>query len=559
MQRHKILFSTLVLASFLGASGAQANVSTKNGNFFIGYSDLSYAGGLEPKIERVYNSKSIHNGIFGYGWGSDYEVYLTVSADCSVVMHENGGGAQNRFTAPNINPVEVDKAVEKVLEAKRKSGASLSGSLADNEKKRLRNDARYRNDEWERLFRKGLVTACKIPDNTVLKSNKYSYQLVRKDKAGYVRQFDNGQVQTFNETGRLVRMADRNGNFLTLAYDKAGHISVLQDNFNRRLKFTVNNAGKVEKVLADNGKTATFKYSGDDLIASKDSEGNTYEYKYSQNGRHNLVEIKYSDKTTMQIGYHDLNQCENVKWIKDRDTTLTQYAYTGECAGGLEHTTSIVTKGPDGKEVSKSAYGYYEKVKLDGERYTYKLTSDLDGDRTETIYNECCGLPLEIVRNGEKTAFEYDTKGHVTKKTTPSLVTELSYDAKTNKVAKVVKYPKDDKSKVTWAQYQYDDKGNLVFAKNSENRGVKIVYDHHGRIKALVDQSKRRLEFTYNEANRPVEIKDPAVGTIQVQYSNSGDIKKVQSSGGRKIALQVTSAFQNLLEIIRPAEVKLSF
>jgi len=187
------------------------------------------------------------------------------------------------------------------------------------------------------------------------------------------------------------------------------------------------------------------------------------------------------------------------------------------------------------------------------------LTSNVDGDKTETVYNECCGLPLEITKNGDKTSFEYDTKGHVTKKISPMEVTELSYDPASSKVAKVVRYPKTNKAKAQWAQYQYDEKGNLVFARNSEGKGVKIVYDHTGRIKALVDQNRRRLEFTYNEANRPVEIKDPSVGAIQVQYTNAGDIKKVNSSGGRKIALQVTSAFQNLLEIIRPAEVKLSF
>jgi YD repeat-containing protein len=218
-----------------------------------------------------------------------------------------------------------------------------------------------------------------------------------------------------------------------------------------------------------------------------------------------------------------------------------------------------VTKGPDGKEISKSKYEYWEKAKLDGERYTYKLASDVDGDRTETVYNECCGLPLEITRNGEKTTFEYDNKGHVTKKITPTEVTELQYDTRSSKVSMVKKYPKTGKAKPQWAKYTYDDKGNLTQAENSEAKRVKIVYDHQGRIKALVDQDQRTLQFTYNEASRPVEISDPKVGKIQVQYTNSGDIKKVDSSGGRKIALQVTSAFQNLLDIIRPAGVTLSF
>src|SRR5581483_10385507 len=107
---------------------AFANVSLKNGNFFIGYSDLLYPGGIEPKVERVYNSKSSHDGVFGYGWGSDYEVYLTIAADASVVVHENGGGAQNLFTPPTINTAEIDKAVESILAAKKKNGVKFTNT-----------------------------------------------------------------------------------------------------------------------------------------------------------------------------------------------------------------------------------------------------------------------------------------------------------------------------------------------------------------------------------------------------------------------------------------------
>jgi YD repeat-containing protein len=123
----------------------------------------------------------------------------------------------------------------------------------------------------------------------------------------------------------------------------------------------------------------------------------------------------------------------------------------------------------------------------------------------------------------------------------------------------VVRYSKADKRQTSWSQFQYDAKGNLTFAKNSENKGVKLFYDNSGRIRTMVDQNQRQITFKYNENSKPVEISDPKLGTISVSYTNSGEIKKVESTAGRKIALQVTSAFQNLLDIIRPAGVSLSF
>lgn len=143
--------SSFVLVAFLVlASSAQANVSIRNGNFFIGYTDVLYPGGYEPKIERVYNSKSPYNGIFGWGWGSDYEAYLTVEADGSVLVSESGGGAQNRFSPPTFNMKELDGAVDMIAEVARKAGAMGSGGQLESYKKQLKTNAEFRNEEWSK-------------------------------------------------------------------------------------------------------------------------------------------------------------------------------------------------------------------------------------------------------------------------------------------------------------------------------------------------------------------------------------------------------------------------
>ena len=68
----------------------------------------------------------------------------------------------------------------------------------------------------------------------------------------------------------------------------------------------------------------------------------------------------------------------------------------------------------------------------------------------------------------------------------------------------------------------------------------------------------RTLSFIYNSMGKPVEITMDKVGKINVDYDNYGDIKKVESKEGHKMALQVTQAFQNLLSIVKPAGVNLS-
>lgn len=549
----------MALPIFL-TENAYANVSLKNGNFFVGYTDIIYPGGFEPKVERVYNSKTPYKGVFGWGWGNEYEVHLKVSADGSVVVHEYGGGAENRFNPMAFKPEELEKAVEKLTTKAKELGVVGNVEQLTEYKKKLKGDASFRNEQWERFRAQGKIEARELPVGTQLQSNKFSYQYITKVKDGYVRTFDNGKVEKFNEDGKLTRIQDKNGNFIDFTYGKEGHLTKLVDNFNRKMFFKFNQQGLVEAIEGENSKKSEYKYNDlGELVWSKDVEGNIYKYKYDSERRHNMLEIAYSDNTKMVMAYYPRALHENIKSIKDRDGTLTEYNYDVDPADKGHYWVGVNVKGTDNKVISSSKYEYSIKYKQDGEEWTYKMNTVIDGDRTETTYNECCGLPLLIKHGTEETHFEYDVKGHVTKKATPTDVTELTYDAEVGKVSKVVKYSKTDKKDTNWSQFKYDPKGNLTFAKNSEGRGVQLFYDGNGRIKSMVDQNRHRIDFKYNENSKPIEITDPALGTITVSYTNSGEIKKVDSTAGRKIAVQVTSAFQNLLDIIRPAGVTLSY
>jgi YD repeat-containing protein len=541
-------------------ASAQANVSIRNGNFFIGYTDVLYPGGYEPKIERVYNSKSPYNGIFGWGWGSDYEVYMTVEADGSVLVNEAGGGAQNRFNPPTFNAKELGAAVNTIAEVARKAGALGSASQLASYKKHLRTDAEFRNGEWAKWRAQGKIKARKLRVGVKLVSNRFAFQWITVTKTGYVRSTDTGKVEYFDANGRLLKVLDKNGNFVLLTYNRDGKIAKIQDNLNRKMYLTYNKLGKVAKIQAENNKTAEYRYTPlGEMSWVKDTDGNVYTYKFSSDKRHNLVEIGYSDKTTLRVAYYGRDKFENVKSVKDRDGSITEYTYAKVPGEKNSLRVGVVLKSAERRPISTSSYDYVFRTKANGEEWTYKMNSTIDGMRTETVYNECCGLPIIIKHGNDETTFAYDTKGRVTKKTTPNEVTELSYDRKVGKVNRVVKYEKKNKKRVEWSTFRYDSRGNLVVAKNSAHAEVHLFYDKLGRIRTMMDQKRKQINFKYNENSKPVQITDPKMGSITVSYTNSGEVKKVDSTGGRKIALAVTSAFQNLLEIIRPAGVTLSF
>jgi hypothetical protein len=85
-----------------------------------------------------------------------------------------------------------------------------------------------------------------------------------------------------------------------------------------------------------------------------------------------------------------------------------------------------------------------------------------------------------------------------------------------------------------------------------------IRKDVFRRCKDKNTSKTRVLEIKYNALGKPVEIKMKNTGKINVAYDNYGEIKKVESKQGHKMALQVTQAFQSLLAIVKPAGVNLN-
>ncbi|MEK6578656.1 MAG: DUF6531 domain-containing protein, partial [Bdellovibrionota bacterium] len=301
--RHRVMAAGLSLFA-LSINSASANVSLKNGNFFIGYTDIVYPGGFEPKVERVYNSKTNFKGIFGWGWGNEYEVYLSVSVDGSVVVHEYGGGAENRFSPVAFNKSDLVKSVEKIVATATSLGAVPQGQV-DKYRSRLMSEASFRNDEWEKYRTQGKMERRVLPVNAQLISNRFSYQYITKIQGGYQRAFDNGKIERFDDSGRLSKLQDKNGNWIELKYSRDGHLEHLEDNFNRKMNFSFNGQGLVAKVSGENGKSAEYEYNAlSELARSKDSEGNVYTFKYDSEKHHNMTEIGYKDKTTMVMTYY---------------------------------------------------------------------------------------------------------------------------------------------------------------------------------------------------------------------------------------------------------------
>lgn len=102
-------------------------------------------------------------------------------------------------------------------------------------------------------------------------------------------------------------------------------------------------------------------------------------------------------------------------------------------------------------------------------------------------------------------------------------------------------------------QYDYDNEGNLTRIADSTGKEIRLHYDENSHISRMENKNDNNMTFKYNEKGKPVLISIEGVGSITVTYDNYGNIKRVKSKQGHKMALKVTQAFQKLLGMVKIA------
>jgi YD repeat-containing protein len=581
------------LISLFAVPHASALVAVGNGNYFVGFVHMEHdapINSFQLKVQCTYNSRSQYEGICGYGWGSDFEAFLLPSADGSVVIQESGGGDKTRFSPKEVSRAELEKLVDRLVEAYAKK-MKLSVSQSKEWKEKFLNNAEERDEKSRDL---GIFPQLAV-GTKLYSTQRGDKQTVTVIKDGFVREYGDGKQELFNvkvdvadsgldpdkkrilkgvlKVSRLVDPVRKAQVFYD--YDKSGRLTVMSDKKSQTIRFKYNEIGKMTEVTDASGNKATFQYCDSssynsakkcgrgDLIRSKDTSGAVYSFQYDS--LHNMTRIGYPkdgkpDQEFEEISYWPVKSDGQggVKSVKSQNGVLVEYSYWQNPKDKEgQYKTTVKTTYQSGK-TSEDSYEYFEKRRSDGSRYRYKQVTMRDGEKTETIFNECCGQPLQIVSSLGTTKFEYEAGSGLPKeKDSPSENVRWEYHKKFHgKITKVMVNDKQSKAAKS-SEFQYDEKnGQLVKARTSDGKGIVILYDSQGRIAQMIDQDKRKIVFKYSTNSKPSEIVQEGVGSIQVSYDKGGNIKDVKSQGGRQIAISVAAAFQNLLEIIKPAGIQ---
>jgi YD repeat-containing protein len=540
----------LLVLLLLAGMRAQALVDMKNANYSNTWIDMEVPGsGYDLKIVRTYNSRSLFNGIFGFGWCSDFETTLEVTGDGNVKVKECGGGQEITFSAREMTKKDVESTISNIV-TKMKADKKVGQTEAFFKDIK---DKMYEDDELRSDYARQYGLQVPVKEGTKYLAKGREIENVVFNKTYYTRNLVDGSAQRFSLQGKLTHIYDKNGNFLKFEYDK-DVLKDVTDNNSRRLTFKFFPNKKVKMVTGPNGLIAEYRYANlDDLSLVKNAWSKTYTFEYDN--QHNLTKSTWPDKTFIALKYNKENDW--VTSFTDREKCTESYAYEFSQNDPRSHYWSTVKKVCGKETVADNKFEFWHKQRPDGQYYLQRVLSNVNGSTTDISYNETFGKPLSIRRNSEKISYEYYPDGQVKIKASNSVRLAFEYDPKNKKVSQVNSTFFNDKGAKVNAkssQFQYDAKGNLVYAQNSDGQKIVMTYDNKGRISTITDQAKKVVKIEYEDRyGKPAIVTRPGLGTIKVSYKPNGEINKVESKEGPSVAMQVASTFNNLLDVVAPA------
>lgn len=455
-------------------------VDCGTGLFLNSATDLMINDIMPIQISRTYRPRDAASRAFGIGTNLAYDIFLV--GDVNPWTYQElilPDGGRIRFNRISPGTSFTDAVYEH-----RASATSYYGSTI----RRGSGAACY----WDLALMDGSHIC--FPESTSSGSARRAAALSMSDRYG--------NALTFTRTNdNLTRIASPSGRAVDLQYDSANRITQATDNIGRTVKYEYDAQGRLVKVTDPLGNFEAFTYdSAHRMLTVQDKRGNLMvTNEYDGNGR--VAKQTYADGTTNLLAY-----------TLDASNRVTQTDITNERGvvkrmvfGSGGYVTSI-TQALGLPEQQVTSYEYTP---------TNQLLSVID--------------PL-----GRKTAYEYDAKGNVSRKTllagtANAVSTETTYTA---------------------------DYSNVQTYKDLTGRVTTRSYDGAGNLVQVADTNGVLFKGSYNGSGQLVSSED-ALGNLTTYQYDGFDLAQVTDPLGR-VSSRVTDVVGRVTATISPSGIRTS-
>ena len=383
--------------------------------------------------------------------------------------------------------------------------------------------------------------------NTTVSALRGLVLTVHPDGSKTTRQND-GSVEGYSTTGRLIRLEDRNGNTITIErgandqitrivdasglraltfqYDPSGRIQQVTDPINRTVQYTYNAAGYLETIIDPAGGVTRYSYDATgNMLTVKDPRNITYvTSEYDAQGR--VIRQTLVDGAVYTFNYGTFGTTITDTTVTDprgnrRTTRFNAQSYT---AGTVDRLGQQIRKTFDVNNQVTEMRDQLNRVT----KYTYdavgNVTSMLDPQGNATLYeydptfNQLTKITDAL---NHTTRFVYDTRGNLLTITDPlNHTTTIAYN-QFGQPSSVT----DALNNTT--TFEYDQIGNLLATTDPLGERTQQSFDAVSRLITQINPRGKTTQFQYDNLNRPTAITDPINSVTSFTYDPNGNLLTV--------------------------------
>jgi RHS repeat-associated protein len=406
-------------------------------------------------------------------------------------------------------------------------------------------------------FRGKIIEFVKTGSAWTLKNSEPTiFQLIESGTGYQLMDPSRDLICTFDQTGKLTLLENRNNKSLGLTYT-GDLLSQVTDGFGRTLSFFYT-SGKLTQVQDQSGRSISFSYTGDNLTSYTDAMGNTTEYSYTFSG--GLVGLLTSSRlpkgnTPYTQTYDSQGRVGTQSDSGGNRTTLsfdTPSSGITRVTDPLGYVIEHTHQGQKNLIAQKDVAGESTSISYDANYRRNRLVDRL-GDETSITYHESSGkIATYTDALGNTTRFSYtqqDQDGlrfyNLTRVNYPdgTFIT-MTYNSAGNMLTRV------DQGGNTWS-YTYNGSGQVLTATNPRGGVISFTYNSDATLATMKDHFNNTMSFTYDDKKRPIRITYPDGTLRSFTYDNNGNLLTVTEERG-KVTTYSYDANGNLATITDP-------
>ena len=346
-------------------------------------------------------------------------------------------------------------------------------------------------------------------------------RLKSKDRSGHTTTFE------YDKVGRLRKTYYNDGSSTETKYDLAGRVYQTIDALGHVTAYGYDDAGRRTSVTDNLNHVTTFGYdTNGNQTSMKDAKNHTVTNEYDKNNRQ--TKVTYPDATYTSTDYDVLGR---VTAKFDQAGKKTSYTY--DAIGRLTKVTDALNQVTEyaydelGNQLSqKDALGRVTTYEYDQMGRRMKRTLPLGMFETYA-YNNGGNLTSRTDFNGKVTTYSYDSMNRLLAKTPDPSFSQSAITFTYNSTGQ--RATMTDSSGVTG--YGYDGRNRLV-SKTTPQGTLSYTYDNAGNLLSLrsSNQNGVAVDYDYDELNRLktatglVSGARPGTGTTSYSYDEVGNL-----------------------------------